>query len=180
MKRLLLFVLSLSFLFAYAIPHVSACSCMQVTVEDAFAKSAAVFEGKVIKKSKWEDGGQSGDAVLFEVQTNYKGADTSQVIVYTPWSSCGIPFRQGNSYLVYASKDRDQLHTSACTRTTELTAATTDISTLKQITHAQQPKQKVNLEKSMPGHTNLIFIYIGIGLALVLVIAIFLFRRMRK
>ena len=55
-----------------------------------------------------------------------------KVVVYTDSSGCGFDFRQGETYLVYASEDEQdtRLQTTACTRTARVSDAGEDLSYL--------------------------------------------------
>ena len=60
-------------------------------------KNDVVFEGKVLEVQK-KDGKME---TLFEVKKIWKGTSSSQVIVYTSFSSCTFRFAEGGEYLVF-------------------------------------------------------------------------------
>lgn len=128
-----------------------ACSCaLPPEPAVALAKANAVFSGKVLQV---EEGSpfrlmrSSADPVrvVFEVTGNWKGAENSQMAVYTAMSSssCGAEFAKGQSYLVYAYENEERrLATGLCTRTKELSLASDDLQKLGQ---SSAPAHRVNL-----------------------------------
>ena len=113
-----------------------ACMCSMSSVESAFAGADVVFIGKVIKitpvkeasvgllmkesgtlellkNPRWEKSVYKARSVTLEVSDAFKGV-TSQTIevltsVYDGGATCGVNFRLGESYLVYAYKRRPLL-----------------------------------------------------------------------
>ena len=113
-----------------------ACSCVNLTPTEQFEKAESVFVGTV-KDIKNRHGGffptnhpmSYSDANVFEVEKSWKGNPPSQLIVYDNGheESCGVDFKVGESYLVYAKIDtekKDILLTSFCDGTTEASKAT--------------------------------------------------------
>jgi hypothetical protein len=113
-----------------------ACSCSFGSLRDTFFSSDAVFAGKVIKIETVEEASvglilkESGklkplknprfeksvrklQSVTFEVIESFKGTkDNSFVLttaVYNGGGSCGVPFKVGENYLVFAYKSRPML-----------------------------------------------------------------------
>jgi hypothetical protein len=101
------------------------CECDPVSVRDTFAEAGAVFVGKVIKivpvreanvgmtyktgmkNLPWEKFLDEAQGVTLEVSEAFKGVtgDTVEVTsVYAGPGSCGVEFKEGESYLVYANK----------------------------------------------------------------------------
>ncbi|RIX51684.1 hypothetical protein D3P08_14765 [Paenibacillus nanensis] len=123
-----------------------ACDCaIPDNAAEALQENAAVFTGKALamKGTKWT--GQYDDefdAVLFEVERIWKGVEQSQIIVYNPISSCQYDFKTGSSYLVYANLNGGEWVVSNCSRTAEVTQASSDISELGS---SVPPRQQVNL-----------------------------------
>ena len=60
-----------------------------------------MFEGKVIGVGRKEG---VGIEVLFEVKEIWKGATSSQIIIYTNGGDCVFHFVEGGEYLVYSSQ----------------------------------------------------------------------------
>ncbi len=126
-----------------------ACSCANVTVQQAFEQSSAVFVGKVLDQAEvfdpHEDSGVIGRryAVRFEVQAYWKGDVPSQAIVYDSFTSCGIGFTEGSSYLVYAyERQPGEWTTHLCSRTKELAGAEED---LQELGEGRTPTRQIEL-----------------------------------
>jgi hypothetical protein len=110
-----------------------ACMCGISSVEGAFAGSEVVFVGKVIKITpvkeasvgllmkeagtleplktpRWEKSVYKARSVTLEVVEAFKGVATKTIdvltSVYDGGATCGVNFRVGESYLVYAHKRR--------------------------------------------------------------------------
>ncbi len=86
----------------------------------------AVFTGQVTKIEKVSVKLSGGDdlqkyKVTFAVDRYWKGTDNSQTIVFTGvgGGSCGIRFRKGESYIVFAQMIDDRLQTGICSFTAE-------------------------------------------------------------
>lgn len=79
-----------------------------------------------------------GVEVHFKVHTIFRDDDDhpsesqKSVVVWTNSGECGVDFRPGETYLVYAASDEqsDRLETSSCTRTRRLTEAGDDLAYL--------------------------------------------------
>ena len=141
-----------------------ACDCITVSAEDAFQKNDVVFEGKVIGVGRKEG---VGIEVLFEVKEIWKGATSSQIIIYTNGGDCVFHFVEGGEYLVYSSQrgSEKRLHTNSCSRTKRL-----DV-----------PTKKVDLKGEMvSGFSWWQIAIISIGLLLIIAVVIFIMRKMRK
>lgn len=121
-----------------AFPHpCAACSCAAVTPLQAAEQAAAVFEGKVLgireTYDPYDESGAIGRryAVRLEVDSIRKGELPSEAIVYTGFHSCGIDFKQGETYLVYAQERHPgELETHLCAGTKALTDARDDLALL--------------------------------------------------
>lgn len=177
---ILVFVISFGGILNYLAPRIYACECKGSTVEESFRKHDAVFEGKVLKI---QEDSEKGQAILFEVKTNWKGANTSQIIIYTNLGSCMVPFTKGESYLVFSSKrgTTGQLYTSDCSGTKQLQRAENDVSVLSHIAKGQVPTKQVDVEHAMPNdrRTNRIIIILGLAL-LVMGTWVLIIRNIRK
>jgi hypothetical protein len=113
-----------------------ACTCGFSSVEGAFAGADVVFVGKVVritpvkeatvgllvkesgtlellKTPGWEKSVHKARSVTIEVVEGFKGVTTKTINVltsiYDRGATCGVNFRLGESYLVYAHKRRSSL-----------------------------------------------------------------------
>jgi hypothetical protein len=102
-----------SFVFAFvALLFLSdaafACRCLPRKPSADMSHSAAVFAGKVIKvrfrQTPYETGRYT---VTFEVGQVWKGEAKKKITLITRASSCAVLFREGESYLVFASAFND-------------------------------------------------------------------------
>ena len=118
-----------------------ACSCAQPgTPCAAFERTdAAIFVGTVIGVSPPAADSDATPAlrfvsVRFSVVEAFRGMPGSTAVVSTPDNSgsCGYPFEPGESYLVYASRGADGLHTSVCSRTGRLSDTRDDLELLRE------------------------------------------------
>lgn len=109
-----------------------ACKCGHPTVEDAFAQSRTVFSGVVVEVHDEVDGTTTDSAgnvlvglgsrpVTLRVTRSWKGVSPGDTITVLDASFCGVGFRNGEEYLVYAPADEEgALITSPCQRTRAL------------------------------------------------------------
>lgn len=102
----------------------SACSCAgTIAVEEAQAKSDAVFEGTVtaVKSSSMRLLNSPAKAVKANFQVNevWKGhvAPTIEVLTAGSSESCGYEFKMGERYLVYATATGKSLEVNLCNGT---------------------------------------------------------------
>ncbi|MCU5375832.1 cobalamin biosynthesis protein CbiN [Bacillus cereus] len=181
MKRIvyvLSFVLICSFTY-FILPEKSyACECMKASPEERLQNNDVVFEGKVLEVQK-KDGKTK---TLFEVKRIWKGTNSSQVIVYTSFSSCAFRFAEGGAYLVFSSYRGDEnLETSMCSGTKRLDEAGADKVALSQIAKESVPTKKVDLKDDMlNGFSWWQVVTLSAGLLLIVVLVIFSVRRTRK
>ncbi|HFJ9441729.1 MULTISPECIES: cobalamin biosynthesis protein CbiN [Bacillus] len=181
MKRIA-YVLSLVLIcsFTYFIfPEKSyACECMKASPEERLQKTDVVFEGKVLEVQK-KDGKME---ILFEVKRIWKGTSSSQIIIYTSFSSCTFPFGEEGEYLVFAfNRGEGKLETSMCSGTKRLDEAGADKVALSQIAKESVPTKKVNLKNDMvSGFSWWQVVTLSIGLLLIVALAIIIVRRTRK
>ena len=99
------------------------CSCLEVK-SDKTAKvdykkwlknfDGAVFIGRVVKIEPIEKRRQS--KVTFEVETYWKGVETTEAFVYTATdgAACGVPYVEGKKYFVIANASEGKLQTDLC------------------------------------------------------------------
>ena len=123
LNRLLLSALALA--ASRSPPAVAAaCSCVEVTPEAAFGAADAVFEGRVTAVREEAD---ARIATLSVVQ-QWKGVETEAIEVRTPLagSMCGLGFEAETSWLIYAERRGDALHTGLCARTRRVEDADDD------------------------------------------------------
>jgi hypothetical protein len=131
--------------------QVYACSCAGSTApKEELESSDAVFVGKAVENGL-EDPDPRDDVpfggIRFEVSKVWKGVPEDSVVIYGQSGSyygppeegemmventCAVPFTQGKTYLVYASRmeDSDFLQANACGRTGTLTSAEEDVEAL--------------------------------------------------
>jgi hypothetical protein len=135
--------------------EVLACMCANLSAKEAIENSTAVFTGKVVSfeyrkgipnefmdtlaKEKGEKVEYETMVVKIQVNQWWKGNVSKEVFlitntVRTAYSSsipgCDYNFKEGESYLVYAAGDKDELKTNACMRTRKLAAAAEDLAVL--------------------------------------------------
>lgn len=114
-----------------------ACSCAPISVSDSYAKMAAIFEGTVIDVKRATSSHYSPKIITLKVTNKYKGLDSEQeVVVRTAGmsASCGSQFDIGNTYLVYAYRNRSgSLETNLCTRTRQVSRAGKDVVKLEEL-----------------------------------------------
>lgn len=119
----------------------AACKCGYLTVEDAFVQSRAVFSGVVLEvrdippaiRTEVIGPDSVGNVVLTEyaaleqavtlrVTRGWKGAQPGDAVTVRDMFACGVGFRMGEEYLVYALAYEDgALRTSPCQRTRVIT-----------------------------------------------------------
>jgi len=109
----------------------AACSCVELSAQDAFDQHAAVFEGRVVEVHRPDDPGGALRVVLDVVQ-HWKGVTTERVELSTPAASslCGVSFEPETSWLVYAEAADGALSTDICHRTRPMADASEDLATL--------------------------------------------------
>jgi hypothetical protein len=124
LRSFLITICALSFVLGLSqTAHACECSLDSNSVEDVFAGADVVFVGKVIKVTSvkkasvalvmypnnqvWKKFAREMQSVTLEVAEAFKGVsgETIEVTtdVYSP-GSCGVQFKEGESYLVYAHK----------------------------------------------------------------------------
>jgi len=118
----------------------SACSCIDISVCQAYQYARAVFIGTVLDSSPVTVEYEvyiSPQVIVkhtapekryrFTVERLFKGAPTAEMEVQTGVSSAdyGVPFQHGERYVVYAglNPNTNQFHTGICTRTTPFSHA---------------------------------------------------------
>lgn len=135
--------------------QILACLCANLSAEEAIKKSTAVFSGKVVgfeyrkgipnefRDSQARETGEKVDyetkVVKIQVEQWWKGNIPKEVIMITnntrtetsgSFGGCDFNFKEGETYLIYATSDDTGLRTNACTRTRKIADAEEDLDTL--------------------------------------------------
>jgi shikimate kinase len=129
MNRKAVLALVLVVLSLYAVDTAWACSCApQPPPQEALKQSVAVFTGTVAGVTT---SGQNR-LVQIRVEKVWKGAKCGEVTVTTALddAACGYNFEVGQSYLVYATKEKGKLSVSLCSRTSLTSQAGEDLTAL--------------------------------------------------
>ncbi|WP_206669736.1 hypothetical protein [Paenibacillus luteus] len=128
-----------------------------MSVEEQISHSDTVFAGRVLEVEASKEGYTNTKAVRFEVSEIWKGAEESQIIIFTGsgGGDCGISFTEGTEYLVYAQNstmygDKELLVTIMCDRTRPLIQAKEDLMILGE---GKEPANIVNLEDDFNNRT---------------------------
>lgn len=177
MKRII-YLLSLVLICSFIFSDKSyACDCTKSSPEDRLQKNDVVFEGKVLEVQE-KDGKME---ILFEVKKIWKGTSSSQVIIYTSFSSCTFRFAEGGEYLVFSSyRGEEKLETSICSGTKRLDEAEIEKNALSHIAKESVPTKKVDLKDEMGSSLSWWQIaIISVGL-LIITFVIFVVSRTRK
>ena len=147
---LLLLLSLLTFLLAstFGAKDARACTCVRGSPEEGLRESEAVFSGEVVDVD--EDADEDFvpgppplhlNPVTFEIEESWKGVSEGQQQIVVrgdgPGASCGIQFREGKRYLVYASRGGEgedgPLGTGVCEGTKPLAAAEDDLQVLNSV-----------------------------------------------
>jgi hypothetical protein len=155
-KRSAFFGLAFFLLFILVFEHPAfACKCGQTaSVQTEFARSDYVFEGRV--ESVWPKllhfklplfpGIVLYQTYTFRVFHVWKGeVKKESIVLYSYGSECSFIFQPGETYLVYAYRDRNNYNrlSSICTRTTCFSEAGLDLETLG-------PGKRISFLSSVP------------------------------
>lgn len=127
-------------------PPLHACDCVRAGAPcRAFAETPTVFTGRVTRITSVSGGIDT--VVHFVVATTFRGAPARTVEVRTGsgGGDCGYPFRVGEEYVVYATRDTASggLVTSICQRTRSLSEAADDLAYLRA---KDDPSRRFGLE----------------------------------
>jgi len=147
--RTQLFLLAAVVALVVAAPPALACSCMEPSPPVESAEQAdAVFTGRAVSVErivKETDYGKIGQRkVVFALDAVWKGVEEGdEVVVYTGTGGgdCGIPFDEGESYMVYAYGEPDDLSTGICSRTRPVELAGPDMVDLGDPTREVEPAE---------------------------------------
>ena len=109
-----------------------ACSCMQMTPDEAFERADSVFVGEVtsyrVRRGLFGWSSIDPTTVKFTVSEVWKGPQQDSLTIRTVRSevSCGFEFKEGLTYLVYAQDGQ----TGLCDRTALSIRASEDLAAL--------------------------------------------------
>jgi hypothetical protein len=148
-KRLLLLFISFAFL-PFIPAEARACSCVEsnVPICAAFWRADAVFAGQLLDITpveKKSDNQMPTVMLHFIVEQPFRGVAGNRVDVETlHGTSCDMPFKKGERYLIYAGRDQDskQLFAGPCMGTTNLKHAVDDLNYIRTVTQ-QQAKETI-------------------------------------
>ena len=142
---LLLSLLAFLLVSTFGAKDARACTCARVSPEEGLRESEAVFSGEVVDiDADADEDFVPGppplhlDPVTFEIEESWKGISEGQQQVVVrgdgPGASCGIQFREGERYLVYAYRGGEgedgPLGTGVCEGTKPLAVAEDDLRVL--------------------------------------------------
>ncbi len=138
MKLILIYIIVTYFITA-ELGH--ACVCMPPrTVAEAFAKSSAVFIGRVMKiyRPFLDRIGITktyGHRVKFEITKRWKGPMSKSIVVTTRLSgeACGYPFEENKEYLLYVVDEPADIQTGICTGTKDVADAELELTQLNRL-----------------------------------------------
>ncbi|MBP2241515.1 hypothetical protein J2Z40_002078 [Cytobacillus eiseniae] len=180
--RYFLFIFIGMILISASPTYTSACSCAELpSVEEELERSKAVFSGKVVSvREKGYGKGHAPKSVLFEVSNTWKGVQQSQIIITTGLGGgdCGIDFKVGEEYLVYANEStmygKSSLVSIICDRTNKISLLQEDLAILGD---GQPPMEQVDLSREHSGSSFYSWILVIIAISAV---GIFFIRRSKK
>jgi putative component of toxin-antitoxin plasmid stabilization module len=115
-------------------PRVLACSCADVSPDLKFRHADAVFTGKAIARKDLKAGAKLRSGIdpiawTFDVERVFKGnvAKQQSVLSAAMGASCGIQFKVGDRYQVYAKRQGNTLSTHLCSGTKPLSVDIRDL-----------------------------------------------------
>lgn len=130
-KILLSCVFTVPGLIVATAPPALACSCLDMTNDEAVKRADVVFSGKVIAYQKPIKASPSMGIDLitwtFEVHNAFKGKVAKQQKVISPVDEgvCGVRLKVGERYKVYAKRRNNSLETNLCSGTQQLADSAT-------------------------------------------------------
>jgi hypothetical protein len=122
------------------------CQCREREPPCSQYKNAdVVFVGSVVTITS--EGLGPRKKIVFSIEQNVKGLRSSTAELVSGASSCDYSFSEGKAYLVYAyrNSERNELYTHYCTRTSELSNATSDLAFFELINQKRQSSQIVGV-----------------------------------
>jgi hypothetical protein len=147
-------------LIMLSVDRLAACDCVPPgTPAIEFAKSRAVFSGKVLSVTTEADGNNFIKKVRFAVLNTWKGFKGSSVMIITPKDevACGYNFIRDSIYIVYTFVWHDTIATDICTRTKLASIAEEDLaylSTLTAIPHSGVTNEPTDVCENYPNPFN--------------------------
>jgi putative component of toxin-antitoxin plasmid stabilization module len=123
-----------SLMFPSLTPRVLACDCADVSPDLKFRHADAVFMGKAIARKDLKAGAKLRSGIdpiawTFDVERVFKGnvAKQQSVLSAAMGASCGIQFKVGDRYQVYAKRQGNTLSTHLCSGTKPLSVDIRDL-----------------------------------------------------
>jgi hypothetical protein len=143
--------------------------------EQALDEATAVFAGEVRSIEQVDDDpGQQYIAATFDVDRSWKGVESSPVVVETHQdeATCGFPFEEGGTYIVYAYSEGTPLTTALYHRTNLLERADEDLDVLGSGTEVaeQNGDPAANDDDFNPGILVLVAVIISIIVATIMLL----------
>lgn len=128
------FWLSVALLHTPAVPA-QECRCEEISARGALRDAEAVFVGRVVNVEQEEQGEQAEEGAaaeeglipLFEVHAAWKGVGQDRLQVFGGETACGLSYRVGKDYLVFARRVRGELVADQCSGTKRLELAARDL-----------------------------------------------------
>lgn len=123
-----------------------ACQCREREPPCAqYGNADVVFVGSVVRTTVSRE--IPRERIVFSIERPVKGLNSSTVELVGYGTSCDYGFAEGKTYLVYAHRnsERNELYTHYCTRTTELSNASTDLAFFKLPSEKRQSLQIVGV-----------------------------------
>jgi hypothetical protein len=138
MKRYLFVCLGIVVFALSTAQDAAACECIQGRPGPctALTQTGAVFVGRVVGiiRSGESNTFFTGLTVHFAIEQSFKGLSVTQKTVEVKTGAnggdCGYDFKQGQRYLVFATRSSGALHTSICSNTQPASEAEDDIELL--------------------------------------------------
>ncbi|MFT3924723.1 MAG: hypothetical protein QM778_19465 [Myxococcales bacterium] len=131
----LLSLLALGF-FAFQASPAKACKCAPLSVTEGLSQADAVFEGRVVSIEDQADPNQPGitrkrvTLSIVRVWKDLEDVETVSVITNAESAACGFHFEPKQSYLVYATRNEQDLSVHSCSRTRPMADAAEDLAQL--------------------------------------------------
>jgi len=177
MRSVILLIFALALAFGLTVANHGrawACSCAISTLEEEFARSAAVFAGTVTEITLSPDAPMISSAdpvwVKLDVIQAWKGAEAETVELYTARMSisCGYQnFRVGQAFLVFAYQDnKGALATGLCNRNDIYSPFTYDVKQLNALTSSIPAPATESLPTTAPPIAGSVAVILALSLVL--------------
>jgi len=115
-----------------AVPADAVCPVPQLRANGEFFKRDVVFTGTVISV-RYDERDVGGWFYRLRVQKVFRGPVRAEFTVFTENSSGRFPLENGQSYLLFASRDHGRLEIDNCTNSSPLAKATESIQMIENI-----------------------------------------------